>query len=673
MKKITHVLSALTVILFLSNFNQVANAQGGPPNKLNYQAVARNAGGNVLVNQAISVRFTFHSASPGGSVEYQETQPLSTNQFGLFTAMIGTGTVTLGSWSGITWGAADQYLQVEYDPAGGSSYLNMGTSQLVSVPYAMQSGTSQDNHWVANGNNISNTNTGYVGIGTAAPAGYLGIENPNTDYSMYVHKTNVVENAMFIKDAPSSSTANIYATYNGNWYTIESYNTGASGAGYFGATGSGDGLAASANTGRGGYFTSTSGAALVTGTGNVGINNISPTHQLDVASNTTASGTGIIYSNCTNAAASYSDVIAVQGKSRADDWYGYGGFFEGGYVGAQGIVNPTGGSGYIGVDGYVSGGTGTNYGVYGYGGGGAHDYGVYGYSDQIGTFGTAYGTGAALTTPYGTGYNESAGLFGSGDHATGISYGVVGEAKSTTSLYNMGVMGYSTTGTNGGYGVYGYSADAAYAIGTNGLANGAGINYGVYGQAYGGTTNYAGYFGGPLYATSASAGIKAFKIDHPSDPENKFLYHSSVESPDMMNVYNGNITTDANGNATIQLPSYFEVLNKDFKYQLTCIGQFAQAIVMDKVHANQFTIKTDKANVEVSWQVTGVRHDPVAEKYRIVTEVEKTGGERGKYLCPEAYNQPVEKGIAPNINLNNAPFNREVKARQPFDSGKAKK
>jgi len=121
--------------------------------------------------------------------------------------------------------------------------------------------------------------------------------------------------------------------------------------------------------------------------------------------------------------------------------------------------------------------------------------------------------------------------------------------------------------------------------------------------------------------------------------------HSFVESPDMMNVYNGNVVTNGEGKAVVDLPGYFEAENKDFKYQLTVIGQFAQAIIGDEIKNNQFTILTDKPNVKVSWQVTGVRNDAFAQKNRIVPEVEKTGKEKGKYLYPELYGQAREDGI----------------------------
>lgn len=134
-----------------------------------------------------------------------------------------------------------------------------------------------------------------------------------------------------------------------------------------------------------------------------------------------------------------------------------------------------------------------------------------------------------------------------------------------------------------------------------------------------------------------SKGAGSFKIDHPLDPMNKFLYHSFVESPDMKNIYDGTVITDDGGNATVDLPAYFEALNKDFRYQLTAMGQFAQAIVSEEISNNKFSIKTDKPNVKISWQVTGIRKDAYAEKNRIVPEVEKSKEEKGKYLYPEAF------------------------------------
>jgi hypothetical protein len=100
----------------------------------------------------------------------------------------------------------------------------------------------------------------------------------------------------------------------------------------------------------------------------------------------------------------------------------------------------------------------------------------------------------------------------------------------------------------------------------------------------------------------------------------------------MMNIYNGNVTTDAQGNAVIHLPEWLEALNRDFRYQLTVIGQFSQAIVASKIANHQFTIKTDKPHVEVSWQVTGIRQDAWANAHRIPVEQLKPERERARTL-----------------------------------------
>ena len=204
-----------------------------------------------------------------------------------------------------------------------------------------------------------------------------------------------------------------------------------------------------------------------------------------------------------------------------------------------------------------------------------------------------------------------------------------------------GVSGYST----GGRGVYGsHTGSSGVGYGVYGRTQSPG-GYGVYGRNTSGT-GYAMYSNGDMHVNgtlSKSAG--SFKIDHPLDPANRYLSHSFVESPDMMNIYNGNVVTDAEGYATIQLEPWFEGLNRDFRYQLTAIGQFAQAIVVKEIEENSFVIRTDKPNVKVSWQVTGIRHDPYAEAHRIEVEEDKAPNERGKYQYPELYGEPPEKGL----------------------------
>ena len=158
-------------------------------------------------------------------------------------------------------------------------------------------------------------------------------------------------------------------------------------------------------------------------------------------------------------------------------------------------------------------------------------------------------------------------------------------------------------------------------------------------------------------------GAGSFKIDHPLDPENKYVYHSFVESPDMMNVYNGNITTDSRGYATITMPDYFEALNRDFRYQLTFLdnrdtGEFAQAQVVGKMSGNELTIRTSLPQIEVSWQVTGIRHDAWANKNRIPNSIDKVGAEKGRYLHPEAFGKSVAQSMLP-VPADNAATNNK--------------
>ena len=132
-------------------------------------------------------------------------------------------------------------------------------------------------------------------------------------------------------------------------------------------------------------------------------------------------------------------------------------------------------------------------------------------------------------------------------------------------------------------------------------------------------------------------GSGSFKIDHPLDPENKYLYHSFVESPDMKNIYDGIAVLDKNGEAWVELPEWFEALNKDFRYQLTCIGGFAPVYIAEKISDNRFKVAGGKAGMEVSYQVTGIRQDPYANAHRIVVEEEKPDNEKGTYLHPDVY------------------------------------
>jgi hypothetical protein len=186
-------------------------------------------------------------------------------------------------------------------------------------------------------------------------------------------------------------------------------------------------------------------------------------------------------------------------------------------------------------------------------------------------------------------------------------------------------------------------ANGPNAIGVSGQANNGSTAVGVLGIS---SSGLAGEFNGNVSVSgNLSQAGGSFKIDDPLDPENKYLYHSSVESSDMKNIYDGVAVLDANGEAVIQLPDWFQALNRDFRYQLTCIGGFAPVYISQEISNNQFSIAGGRPGMRVSWQVTGIREDPWANAHRVPVEQEKTAQERGYYLHPELYNAPPDRNV----------------------------
>ncbi|MEM6348688.1 MAG: hypothetical protein AAF927_32690 [Bacteroidota bacterium] len=137
-------------------------------------------------------------------------------------------------------------------------------------------------------------------------------------------------------------------------------------------------------------------------------------------------------------------------------------------------------------------------------------------------------------------------------------------------------------------------------------------------------------------------GSKNFILDHPLDPANKTLSHNAVESPDHVTYYHGTVQLDANGNAVVSLPSYFEALNTDFHYQLTCVGGFAQVFIAEEIQNNQFSIAGGQPGMKVSWQVSATRNDPWAQDHPYQAEQDKEPHDVGRYFYPEGYGKGPE-------------------------------
>jgi hypothetical protein len=190
------------------------------PQAFNYQAVARNSAGTLLVTQTIGIKINIHDASATGTIVYSETFIPTTNKFGLFTIAIGQGTIVSGIFSSIVWNTGNYWLEVEIDPTGGTTYTSMGASQLITVPYAMyaaKSGTSEGATGPTGmtgatgptGPTGANGITGPTGIGTTGATGATGSTGSVTPGTLILLYNN--ENTVYFPGTVATDTCFIYS------------------------------------------------------------------------------------------------------------------------------------------------------------------------------------------------------------------------------------------------------------------------------------------------------------------------------------------------------------------------------------------------------------------------------------------------------------------------------
>jgi hypothetical protein len=341
-----------------------------------------------------------------------------------------------------------------------------------------------------------------------------------------------------------------------------------------------------------------------------------------------------------------------------------------------GVYGQTNSSEGSGVHGFASHVSGTNYGV----------SGLSNSTSGSGVFGQATASSGGARGVYGLSWASSgSGVFGWAVSETGLTYGVQGISNSESGRGVTGFANASSGQTSGVYGqanspsgrgvfgvgrlgVYGRSpdTDGGGGIGVFGAAEGvSGTSIGVYGHAqspngrgvYGISLNAEGYgvlgesflsagYGVYSIGSFAATGTKDFQIDHPLDPAHKYLNHFSTEGPQPYLVYKGNVFLDANGRAWVDLPDYFEAINRDVHYQLTPIGGSAPELhIGQKVTNNRFQIAGGKPGLEVSWTVMGIRNDPFLRN-NPVTDVQNKPVERsGRYIHPQFYGQPATMGV----------------------------
>ena len=584
------------VLFIVVMLSVVGSIFASSPNVINYQGRLTTTTGTAVPNGSYSVSFALYSTPSGGSAYWGETQIVTTVD-GLFSAQIGSVT-----WFP-TWLFGDSLLWLGIK-VGTDPELSPRT-KLTAVPFAMNS--YMGGGWKDYNSRMIQVNTDdSVGIGTIAPLRPLHVVEPNG--GLFVSRFESSNSGATVTEFSNTSSSSV-------WETSVAGSAGA----FAGWVTAGDM-----------YFYKQGNSIpsiICKPNGHVAISRPSLYGSLDVgdpfdtiggyfAVSANTAATHVIHSEYEGVG--NFDAVAVYGKSTPADYYGFGGQFEGGFIGVRGRVFQDGSYTYYGSYGHAQGnGTGTKHGVYGKAEGAS--------GDKYGVKGTAEGI-------------------------SGPRYGVYGEA----------------TGDNNSYGGS-FTATGNYCYGMAAIANGTGANA-IWAFATGSGSQAAQLNGNVTVTGTLSKAAGSFRIDHPLDPENKYLQHSFVESPDMMNIYNGNVTTDASGYATITMPNWFEALNKDFRYQLTVVGQFAQSIIAQEIFNNRFVIQTDKPSVKVSWQVTGIRKDAYAQAHPIEVEVAKRAEERGMYAHPELFGKGRELGIGYRPEMDNSQL-----PQRGFDLEKSKR
>jgi hypothetical protein len=466
-----------------------------------------------------------------------------------------------------------------------AAYLSLGTTNTSNVTTTLTGSTVGSELLVRNTNGVSTTAFGLFGL--------LTTTSPTVDTAALRGANNAT---------------------NGHGYGVWGSQAG-SGTGVLGFAPSGRGVWGSATSGIGVRGSSS------TGTGVLG------THA--GTTGTSAGVRGDTHSTAANATGVYGVVASSSPGANS--------------AGVLGVNSGTGSNG-VGVYGSQAGrgagvyGTSAGNGVYG-NSSGQYGAGVFGYDlYSNGVYGQGGEEGVS-------GYGGQDGVYGEGG---GNSNGVRGQSD-----YGYGVFGISSRTAIFGHSLQGSAPPNAGVWGKNDSSG-----FGVLAESHDGpgiyadsTNGSAGYFEGPVYITGGCTGCSGpsvLKIDDPLDPAHKYLNHASVVSPQMKDVYDGMVTTNARGFATVRLPGYFQALNRTFRYQLTVVGKThwdAKAAVWNEIAHNRFTIRTDQPNVKVSWQVTGVRHDRFAEAHPTRVIVPKSKADQGKYVNPQVYGKPRSDGI----------------------------
>ena len=645
MKKILNFTVLFSVLIVSLAFAQI-------PQTMSYQGVLTGADGNPVADGSVSLTFKLYANATGGTALWEETQQVTTAN-GLFNAILGSvNPLNLPFdkpyWLGITVGQGSEMtprIALTASPYSIAAKTIVGNGEVVRL-IKTQNATHTDTVTIIGAGATSVASHGDTIVVSSTDTGGGGKDNDWVDTGTSVHTANKTIQLMtapgvfpFTVNNGANPAARLEAT---------SVNDGIHGT----SSNAGDGVVGEAVNGSGvqgksqasfGVFGTTMGLAVVAagvhGEGNnaVGVEGESLKDN-GVVGTTSATGQAGVFGDggklSVGVIGSSVDDDGVQGESQNADGVQGSSEFK------NGVFGKTGGN---------SSPTVSIAGVHGEGGAGAP--GVYGYSKKTGVFGQSLDgigiRGNSFSGPAGQFEGEVHILNGpksaklkidqmevdnsapclvwSGDHFVRMRECWTLEDDAAGTSFMVSSKGIRVRGGASGN-------DVVFEVDKNGrslhkgtevfkdsliIMNGNGTVAMTLMPNADPNTQYALTLNGNIMINGMlQATAKDFKIDHPLDPENKYLTHTSVESPDMKTVYDGVVSLDENGAAEVEMPDWFEALNGDFRYQLTCIGGFAQVYIAEEIHDNQFRIAGGTPGMKVSWQVTGIRHDAWAQEHR---------------------------------------------------------
>ena len=654
------------------------------PESFKYQAVVRDGAGAILSSQTVGLRMTILQGSSTGAVVYQESFTPTSNAVGLVNLSIGQGSVISGTFSGIDWSAGPYFMESAMDASGGTSYTLMGTSQLLSVPYALHAtnvendsdgqtltynGTTGDLS-ISNGNSVTlplsasgddwgtqtaSSDATLTGDGTSgAPLSVVGDltddQNLNlTSNTLSIDNGNSVDLSGYLDNTDAqtlSFSSTSLSISGGNTVDLASLQDGVNDADADPANELNISMVLSGTTLNLSDVGGTLTADLSSLQDGVTDPDADPTNELQTLS---ISGQDLTIS-------AGNTVSLPSAGNTLDMAYDQGGAGAGRSItvddGEVDLSTAT-------TSGIALRTTNTNTGV----------AILANSTSTANTFSTVQSstsaTSALASAVVGNTDGAAYGVSGQADASSTATAAVYGSNLRTTGGH--GVLGIGVNGAVGqtsysqGYGIYGENFDAVLPIG-NGV--------GVAGKGYWGVVGEDRYLGAVLGAYGVysngdfgGSGAKYFVIDHPQDPANKYLRHACIESNEILNMYRGNASFDSNGEATVTLPGYFEEININFSYHLTPVGKYAPLFIKSKIKDGKFVVAGGEAGMEVSWTIYAERNDPYLQNFpdRKTMSYDKEEWNKGKYLRPELYGEKEEKKILKPLAKHNQ---KELKLKE---------